>query len=281
MQVCCDQLLDLKIIIIRIDRAHAHIDQRIAHAGIFPVNQAEIPIRQEQEIIADTVNMGQNLWTVQTVEAVQQCHHMGLYFRIILKKLLLVSAAQCLIEGDSLPDIKRMVHMELGIMKLLYKRHTLRHIVPVARIAVAGPLIIFGDLITGLPVHVYNMLGDPVILYRIIDSLFLLPVDQKLRPRSRNPADIGFIMDLKKERFIRHTRLQTFDSCDLGLRNLKYPGDQLHSDIVGVVLVALIEQAELFQILEFVNLILRLFIDVHFRHREMVFARKMAVDLTV
>ncbi len=137
-----------------------------------PVNQAEIPIRQEQEIIAHAVDMGQDLRPVQTVEAVKQCHHMGLYFRIILKKLLLVSAAQRLIEADPLPDIKRMVHMELGIMEFLYKRHAPRHIIPVARIAVAGPLIIFGNLIAGLPVHVYNMFGDAVILYCVIDRLF-------------------------------------------------------------------------------------------------------------
>ena len=132
VQVELDQLLDLKIIIIRIDRAHAHIDQRIAHAGVLPVDQAEIPVRQEQEVVAHAVDMGQDLRPVQVVEAVKQCHHMGLYFRIILKKLLLVSTAQCLIEGDPLPDIKRIVHMELRIMELLHKCHAPCHIIPVA-----------------------------------------------------------------------------------------------------------------------------------------------------
>ena len=45
------------------------------------------------------------------------------HFRIILKELLLVSAAQRLIEADPLPDIERMVDMELRIMELLHKRH--------------------------------------------------------------------------------------------------------------------------------------------------------------
>ena len=69
------------------------------------------PSGSEQVVVAHAVDMGQDLRTVQTVEAVKQCHHMGTLPRIILKKLLLVSAAQCLIEGDPLPDIKRMVHM--------------------------------------------------------------------------------------------------------------------------------------------------------------------------
>ena len=70
MQLELDQLLDLKIMIIRIDRAHAHIDQRITHAGVLPVDQAEIPVRQEQEVVAHAVDMGQDLRPVQTVEAI-------------------------------------------------------------------------------------------------------------------------------------------------------------------------------------------------------------------
>ena len=225
--------------------------------------------------------MGQDLRPVQVVEAVKQRGHMGLHFRIILKKLLLVSTAQCLIEGDPLPDIKRIVHMELRIMELLHKCHAPCHIIPVARIAVARPLIILGNLVAGLPVHVYNMFGDAVILYCVIDRLFLLPVDQKLGSRTRNPADIGLAVNLKQERLVRHAGLQAFNARDLRLRNLQHLGDQLHGDIVGMVLVALIEEAELLKILELIYLVVRLSVDIHLRNREMVFSGKMAVDLAV
>ena len=118
------------------------------------VSPAEISVRQEQEIIAYTVDMGQDLRPVQTVETVKQRDHMGLHFRIILKKFLLIPAAQRLIEPDPLSDIKRMVHMELRIMKLFHKCHAPHHIIPVPRIAVARPLIILGDLVAGFPVHI-------------------------------------------------------------------------------------------------------------------------------
>ena len=61
-----NELFDLKIIIIRIYRAHApHRSARIAHAGVLPVDQADITVRQEQEIVAHTVDVGQDLRPVQ------------------------------------------------------------------------------------------------------------------------------------------------------------------------------------------------------------------------
>ena len=125
------------------------------------------------------------------------------------------------------------------------------------------------------------MFGDAVILYCVIDCLFLLPVDQKLGPRTRDPADIGLVMDLEQERLVRHAGLQAFNARDLGLRNLQYLRDQLHGDIVGMVLVALIEEAELLKILELIYLVVRLLVDIHLRNREMVLSGKMAVDLAV
>ena len=225
--------------------------------------------------------MGQDLRPVQTVEAVEQCEHVSFYFRIIFKELFLVTAAQRFIKTDPLPDIERMIDMELRIMELFHKRHTFRHIIPVARIAVARALIIFRNLVTSLPVHVYNMFGDPGSFYGIVDSLFLFPVDQELGARTRNPADIGLIMDLEQERLVGHTRFQALDPCNLGFRNMKDLGDQFHRDIVGMILVALIEKAELLKVLKLVHLVVRLFVDIHFRHREVMLARKMAVDLAV
>ena len=48
-----------------------------------------------------------------------------------------------------------------------------------------------------------------------------------------------------------------------------------------MVLVALIEEAELLKILELVYLVVRLPVDIHLRNREMVLSGKMAVDLAV
>ena len=42
-----------------------------------PVDQADITVRQEQEIVAHTVDVGQDLRPVQTVEAVEQCEHVS------------------------------------------------------------------------------------------------------------------------------------------------------------------------------------------------------------
>ena len=97
---------------------------------------------------------------------------------------------------------------------------------------------------------------------------------KKLGARTRNPADIGLIMDLEQERLVGHTRFQALDPCNLGLRNMKDLGDQFHRDIVGMILVALIEKAELLKVLELVHLVVRLFVDIHFRHREVMLARE-------
>ena len=91
MQVSRNELFDLKIIIIRIYRAHAHIDQRIAHAGVLPVDQAEIPVRQEQEVIGHTVNVRENPWTLHGIQLIHQLVHVTADLGIILK----TGAAMC------------------------------------------------------------------------------------------------------------------------------------------------------------------------------------------
>ena len=88
-------------------------------------------------------------------------------------------------------------------------------------------------------------------------------------------------MNLKQERLVRHAGLQAFNARDLRLRNLQHLRDQLHGDIIGMVLVAFIEEAELLKILELIYLVVRLSVDIHLRHREMVLSGKMAVDLAV
>ena len=55
------EMVNLVFIIIGINGAHSHINQRITHAAVFPVNQFQASIQKKQEIVHTTVNVGNGL----------------------------------------------------------------------------------------------------------------------------------------------------------------------------------------------------------------------------
>ena len=141
--------------------------------------------------------------------------------------------------------------------------HTALHILPVIRAGIARALIIFRDLISGLLIHINHALRQFQGLHRVIGLLLLMPVDEKLGSRPGNPADIPVPSHLKEKGFVGHSRLQALEIPDLALRNRKYFGYQLHGLIVRVLLVPGIKKPQLFQILKFIYLILRLAVCIH------------------
>ena len=55
-------------IIIGINGAHGHIDQRILHSGVLPVNNFAGSVRQNQKVVRDAVNVGQAGGTIHLLQ---------------------------------------------------------------------------------------------------------------------------------------------------------------------------------------------------------------------
>ena len=91
----------------------------------------------------------------------------------------------------------------------------------------------------------------------------LLPVDQQFGTRAGNAADIMSALQLEQERFVGHSGFQTADIVDFRLRHFKNLRNQLQRGIIRMILVAGIKLAQLLQIFKFINLMLRLPVDIH------------------
>ena len=70
-------------------------------------------------------------------------------------------------------------------------------------------------------------------------------------------------LQLEQERFVGHSGFQTADIVDFRLRHLKNLRNQLQRGIIRMILVAGIKPAQLLQIFKFINLMLRLPVDIH------------------
>ena len=121
--------------------------------------------------------MGKHFGPVQLIQPVHQLVHVPPHLAVILKEPGFIPFAESFIKTDPFPDIKGMIHMGAGGVELSDQLHAPFHIVPVAGIAVPGAFIIFGNLISGLRVHVNDMLGNLQVPDRVVSSLLLLPVN--------------------------------------------------------------------------------------------------------
>ena len=72
------------------------------HGGIFPINQPEGTIRQEEEIVCDRIDMGQAFCAAQPFGLAEQMIHPPADFPVILKQDNLLILAQPFIKRDAL-----------------------------------------------------------------------------------------------------------------------------------------------------------------------------------
>ena len=220
-------MVQLLFVVVRINRAHGHVDHGVAHPSVLPVQQLYLPIFQKKVIVHVGVDVGQAFLPAHAVQTVHQPVHPLPHLLIVLEENAAVAFAQFLVKCNALADIKIVPDPDATSMQLSQHFHALFQVSPVFGGGVARALVKVRDLISGLRVQIQQMLRDPQGRYRVVDLFLLDAVDQQLGSRPRDPADTLLALHLEQKGFVGHPRFQAADVPYLGLRHLKYPGHQL------------------------------------------------------
>ena len=92
-------------------------------------------------------------------------------------------------------------------MQLVQHFHACRYIFPAACMGISCTFVVFRNLISGVTVHVDDMLRNLQRLDCAVHIGFFLAVDQELCARPRDTADVMQPLQLEQERFVRHAGL--------------------------------------------------------------------------
>ena len=108
------------------------------------------------------------------------------------------------IKIDSLPDVETVGDFQPGLVDPADQAHAFSHIRGIVGAAVAGPFIIFRNLITVITVKIKDMFRNIQRPDGLIDVGLLLPVDQKLCSRSGDPAYIPPVCHGEEKGLVGH-----------------------------------------------------------------------------
>ena len=112
MEVACQKLLHIRLIIIGIDCAHGYIHDWVTHAGILPIQKFYTAILKKQEVIHIGINMAQAFGAVHGVHTIHEPIHPLPHLLVVLKKVAAMAAAQLFIKINPLTDVKVMSHRD-------------------------------------------------------------------------------------------------------------------------------------------------------------------------